>query len=76
MKKEEIFVVGFHEWCMYTGFPGFNDASYKEKIAAFKRFLHDIPKRPVGHADPFFNVGLMERQNDWDKKYKIFTNPI
>lgn len=74
LNKDEQFAVGFHEWCMYTGFLGFNEANYELKIKEYKKFLKQIPPRPEGNPDPFFNVGLYERQKEWDKKYQVFLS--
>lgn len=74
MNKEQIFAIGFHVWCMKIGFLGFNKADYNQKIDEYKKFLKSIPVRPVVNSDPFFNIGLDQRQKEYDNKYNIFIN--
>lgn len=74
MTAQEKFAAGFHEWALYIGFPGFSEADYKRKMEMFRLFLKNIPKRPEGNQDPFFNVGMAKRQDEWDKKYEIYKD--
>lgn len=76
LNKKEQFAVGFHEWCMNKGFIGFNKANYQTKLSEYKIFLKQIPQRPEANKDPFFNIGLHERQQKWDKEYLIFINAL